>query len=79
MLLLSPALSPVGTGMGSGGVMGWTQMTWGGMMGRYSGVWTGVGLGCLGCEGEGGLFDWRVDRELDQFRGRKGNWTDLGW
>lgn len=36
---------------------------------------TGRGLGCLGREGEGGVFDWRVDGKLDQFGVVMGNWT----
>lgn len=36
---------------------------------------TGRRLGCLGREGEGGWFGWKVNGELDQFGVVMGNWT----
>lgn len=75
LLSVSPALSPAGTGMGWEGVMGWTRMAWRGVLGRYRGMGTGRRLGCLGREGEGGWFGWKVNGELDQFGVVMGNWT----
>lgn len=68
LLIVSPALSPAGTGTGWEGMMKWTEMAWRGMMGRdrERGLEEGWAIG--GVKG----------KEVCLVGGWMGNWTSLG-